>query len=343
MKRMYLIFSIFFLIIPVMFSLAQGEAAEQENNKELVIYCYDSFASEWGAGPSIVKAFTEKTGITVRLEAPGDAVTLLTQLILEKESPKADVVIGLDNNLLERTLEADILIPYESPMLKGIRSELILDDSHHLIPFDYGFFALCYDSESLKEIPASLEDLTDPRLKDSIILMDPRTSTPGMGFLLWTMKVYGENWKDYWERLEPNILTITESWSTGYGLFTNGEAPIVLSYSSSPAYHVEYEDSTRYQAMIFEEGHPVQIEGAGIVKGTKNEAEGQLFIDFLLNEESQQTLALSNVMFPVKEETPLPPSFDFALKTDNILNLQESDLSEDSSNAVQEWLEILSD
>lgn len=336
---------IFFVLLTSLVSAAMlSSMTKTETVTEpevLSLYCYDSFASDWGPGPILAAAFEEQTGIKVEMIAPGDAVTLLNQLILEKENPRADLVIGLDNNLTDRVLEADILIPYNSPMLEGIRPELILDESLHLLPYDWGFFAICYDSETLEEKPASLEDLTDPRYKDSLILMDPRTSTPGVGFFLWVQEVYGDDWQEYWQRLQPNILTISESWSTAYGLFTAGEAPMVLSYSSSPAYHVEYEGSTRYQSLIFSEGHPVQVEGAGIVKGTDQEELAQQFIDFLLSEESQKTLALTNIMFPVKEETPLPASFDYALKADIILSTDAWAEAELHQESIEEWLEIL--
>jgi len=310
--------------------------------KTLLVYCYDSFASEWGPGPAIAAAFEESTGIKIVLEAPGDAVTLLTQLSMEKENPRADVVVGLDNNLVDRTLEEDILIPYRPALLDQVREELILDDTHHLTPFDWGFFAMCYDSEKLSNPPKSLEELTDASYKDSIILMDPRTSTPGMGFFLWVQSVYGDQWLDYWKRLKPNVLTISESWSTGYGLFTGGEAPLVLSYSSSPAYHVEFEENERYQALIFPEGHPVQVEGAGIVKGTEKEEWAQQFIDFLLNEESQRTFALTNIMFPIIEDTSLPDSFDYALKSDKIVDTENYSQKDIHEKAIEQWLEVIS-
>lgn len=143
--------------------------------------------------------------------------------------------------------------------------------------------------------------------------MDPRTSTPGLGFLLWTVKVYGDDWPDYWQRLRPSILTITDGWSQGYTLFTAGEAPMVLSYGTSPVYHAEYENSKRYKAAEFTDGHILQVEGMGILKGTDNRSSAELFIDFMLGDFAQKTLAMKNIMFPANAEVTLPESFDTAL------------------------------
>jgi len=342
MKRLCLVISIITALLPLT-ALGQKDDPAAEAPAELTVYCYDSFASEWGAGPAIAAKFEELYGVKVVLEAPGDGVTVMTKAIMEKESPRGDVIIGLDNNLLSRALSEDILDPYKPAALERVGSELIFDDTYHLIPFDWGFFALCYDTETLTDPPASLEDLTDPRFKDSIVLMDPRTSTPGMGFLLWTIDAFGEEgWRDYWRALAPNILTVSDSWSTGYGLFTAGEAPLVLSYSTSPAYHVEWEETTRYQALMFNGGNYVQIEGMGILKGTDRKEWAEKFIDFMLTEESQNTLAMSNIMFPVVDGTPLPPSFDYALKADTILMLDDDLIEANSERWIREWVETVS-
>jgi len=308
-------------------------------SKPLIVYSYDSFASEWGAGPSIIAEFEEKYGVTVELHAPGDGVTVLSQLILEKDNPKADVVIGLDNNLLARTLKENILEKYKSAEIKKVSKDLLFDKSYHLTPYDYGYFSICYDKENITNLPQSLEDLTNAEYKDSLVLMDPRTSTPGLGFLLWTIAVYGDDYLEYWDRLKPSILTVTESWSSGYGLFLKEEAPLVLSYSTSPVYHAEYEDTTRYGAIKFSEGNYEHIEGMGIVKGTGNRDLAEKFIDFMLADSSQKTLALSNIMFPSVTETELPESFKHAFYADNALLIESDTIEDKSSDWVQQWIE----
>uniref|UniRef100_UPI0026022D19 thiamine ABC transporter substrate-binding protein n=1 Tax=Oceanispirochaeta sp. TaxID=2035350 RepID=UPI0026022D19 len=141
-------------------SSLEVEDSSPGEEKILNIYCYDSFASEWGPGPALVQEFTARTGIEVKLNAPGDAVMVLTKVIMEKDEPRADLLIGPDNNLLARTLAEGVLEPYDAPALSSISSELKFDESNHLLPFDWGYFAICYDSEVLLNPPSSLEDLT---------------------------------------------------------------------------------------------------------------------------------------------------------------------------------------
>jgi thiamine transport system substrate-binding protein len=289
------------------------------NEPALRVYCYDSFSSEWGPGQAIAEAFYESSGIRLEFNAPGDAVTVLNQLILEKNTPGADVVVGLDNSLLNRALEAGVLEAYESPGLKDVLTSAKFDPSHHLLPFDFGHFAVCYDTRVIKNPPESLEDLTSSRYEKSLVLMDPRTSTPGLGFLMWTRAVYGERWPDYWKRLRPSILTVSDGWSQGYTLFASGEAPMVLSYGTSPVYHQEYEKTDHFKAAEFSDGHPVQIEGMGIVRGTEFRKESEAFIDFMLGPVAQGILAVGNIMLPVKSDTVLPESFSAALNPEKTI------------------------
>ncbi len=292
----------------------------------LVIYAYDSFAGEWGPGPVVIPAFEKATGIKVELLAMGDGGQVLARAIEEKKKPRADVVIGIDNHLAPRALASGILSAYEPAAAARVPADLRLDGSWRLTPFDWGAFAIIWDSEKLAVPPASLDDLAAPAFAGKLILMDPRTSTPGLGFLAWTKAVYGDGLAGYWKRLAPSVLTMAPGWDMGYGLFTSGEAPLVLSYTTSPAYHAEYESAGRYRALIFPEGHPVQIEGAGILKGAAHREAAEAFIEFMLGDEFQAAIPLTNWMYPVVEGTPLPASFEWAPRPGRLLRVDASTL-----------------
>lgn len=326
------------------FSSGERETDEQKPaEKKLVIYAYDSFVSDWGPAGKIVPVFREETGIEVEFRSAGDAGQVLSRAILEKDSPKADIILGIDNNLLSRALEADILDSYVPGNVHLVPEELRFDPSGKVIPFDYGFFSIIYDSRKISDPPASLEDLTREEFEKSLIIMDPRTSSPGLGFLLWTVKVYGEKYREFWERLKPSILTVTDGWDSGYGLFTAGEAPMVVSYTTSPAYHVEFEETERYKAALFEGGHYMQIEGMGILKGAPHRKEAEAFIEFMVTDSFQQVIPLTNFMFPVNQDTVLPASFDFAPKPENILLLGTEEIRKYQEEWLTAWTRILSE
>ena len=318
-------------------SVTDAETISSDADRELTVYAYDSFVSDWGPGPVIASGFEEKYGIKVNLLSMGDSGQVLQRAILEKDDPKADVIIGIDNNLLSQALAEEIFTPYDSPALKSIDADLIFDKTLHVLPFDYGFFSIIYDSQTISTPPTSLEDLTAPEYAKKLIIMDPRTSSPGLGFLLWTIAVYGDSYPEYWERLKPSLLTVTDGWDTGYGLFTNGEAPMVLSYTTSPAYHVEYEDTTRYLAAMFPEGHYLQIEGAGIVNGAEHADLARLFIDYLLGEDAQRVIPLTNWMYPTNSTIELPKSYEYAPRPEHMLTMSSSTITD----SLDDWLKTL--
>jgi len=302
--------------IAVLFTalIALTTSCVQKSDAQLVIYAYDSFASEWGPAPIVIPAFEKATGIKVELVVPGDAGQVLARAIDEKKAPVADILLGIDGNLLAKALSAEVLAPYKPAGREAIPARLVLDPQWRLTPYDWSSFAIMWDSEKLAVPPASLEDLTKPEYAKKLILMDPRTSTPGLGFVAWTQAAYGDSLADYWTRLKPSILTMSPGWDTGYGLFTAGEAPLVISYTTSAAYHAEYETAGRYRALEFTGGHPVQIEGAGIVARARHRKAAEAFIDFMLTREFQSALPLTNWMYPVIESVELPASYYAAPK-----------------------------
>lgn len=233
---------------------------------------------------------------------------MASRLLLEGENAGADIVLGLDQNLAGRVLDSGLLEEYRPLGSQKIFPELVLDPSFRLIPMDYSYFAIVYDSEKISAPPGRLEDLANPRFSGNLILIDPRTSSPGLGFFAWVKEVYGAAWPDYWQRLSPSILTIAEGWSSAYGLFTREEAPMVLSYTTSPGYHLEYEDTERYKAAIFSDGHPLQIEAAGLLRAAPNKENAKIFLDFMLSPDFQSIIPLTNWMYPVID-IPLPASF----------------------------------
>ena len=131
------------------------------------------------------------------------------------------------------------------------------------LPFDWGWFAFVYDETRLAEPPTSLADLVDAEDGPKIVIEDPRTSTPGLGLLLWMRDVYGDEAGDAWKKLAPKIVTVTQGWSEAYGLFLKGEADMVLSYTTSPAYHIGGGEGSEIQGGDLPRRPLPQIEVAG--------------------------------------------------------------------------------
>lgn len=317
-------------------AVAPGSAQER-----LVVYTYESFIAEWGPGPAVKEAFEAECDCTLEWVGVQDGVALLTRLKLEGEGASADVVLGLDQNLIAEARQTGLFAPHE---IDTAPIDVPIEWSDDVfVPFDYGHFAVVYDTEAIAEPPTSLADLVDGDATQKIVLQDPRTSTPGLGFLLWMKAVYGDEAGAAWERLRERVLTVTPGWSEAYGLFTQGEVPMVLSYTTSPAYHMIEEDTERYAAAPFEEGHYVQVEVAGMLESSENPDLARQFLDFMTSPGFQDHIPTGNWMFPAGETSePLPDAFDRLVRPDTTLMLPPQEVAENRRAWIDEWLAAMS-
>lgn len=304
----------------------------------LTVLTYDSFAADWGPGPIVEKAFEAQCGCDLRFLPGGDGAAVLARLRLEGARSEADVVLGLDTALTAQAAATglfaphgqaaapDLPVPFEDPLF---------------LPFDWGWFAFNYDKTRLPGPPASFEELAASDLK--VVIQDPRSSTPGLGLVMWVKAAYGARAAEIWEGLSDNILTVTPGWSEAYDLFLKGEADMVLSYSTSPAYHLIAEKDDSKAAAGFTEGHYMQIEVAGMLKSAREPGLAQKFMAFLLSREFQAAIPDTNWMYPAKTPAEgLPAGFEALMKPEKSLLFSADEAAAIRSEAVDEWRSALS-
>lgn len=305
---------------------------------KLIVYTYDSFASDWGPGPKIKQAFEKECNCIVEFVTLDDGVSILNRLRLEGKNTKADLLLGLDNNLMDEAkntgLLADHNIDTSAVILPGGWSNNVF------IPFDYGYFAFVYNKEKLLNPPKSLKELVEKRDDIKIIYEDPRTSTPGQGLMLWMKWVYADKADQAWKMLAKKTVTVTKGWSEAYSLFLKGEADMVLSYTTSPAYHIIAEQNNQYAAASFSEGHYAQIEVAAKVKSTHNSKLADQFMNFILNEKFQSKIATGNWMYPVID-VALPNGFEQLTVPHNSFYFSTQDVAKHRKSWVKEWRNAL--
>ena len=312
---------------------ATGAAAQ---TPVLTIYTYDSFVTEWGPGPLIESGFEATCGCDVQFVGHGDGAALLAKLRLEGASTDADVVLGLDTSLIVAARETGLFAP------SGVTATFDLpmawtDDT--FVPYDWGYFA--FVGNLGQPAPTSLRALADSDIK--IVIEDPRSSTPGLGLLLWVKMAYGDKAGALWADLADNIVTVTPGWSEAYGLFLAGEADAVLSYTTSPAYHLIAEDDATKVAWTFDEGNYMQVEVAAALAGSDQPELAQRFLAYLVSDAAQSVIPTTNWMFPaVTPETGLPDGFPTPLTPEQSLLLAPEDAAAIRDTAIEEWRGALS-
>lgn len=302
----------------------------------LTIYTYDSFVSSWGPGPAIEAAFEAICDCNLQFVGAGDGAALLARIQLEGARSGADIVLGLDTNLTARAAETGLFAPH------GVTPALDLPvawEDAHFLPFDWGWFAFVHDTTRTPNPPRSFEDLIASDL--SIVIQDPRSSTPGLGLLMWVHALYGDEAGRIWQGLAPRIVTVTAGWSEAYGLFLSGEADMVLSYTTSPAYHLLAESDDTKAAALFDAGHYMQIEVAGMLANAPQPDLARQFLEFMLSDAFQVVIPETNWMYPaVIPADGLPEGFD-AHRPDLSLILSPEEAQAARGGALALWLDGL--
>ena len=241
--------------------------------KEIVkIGTYDSFATEWGPGPKIEQLFEKNCECDLQYITTSQAGTLLGSIFLKDK----DIILGAtyDNEKFNNFYKFQI--------------------------YDYGYYAFIYDESSLKNPPKNFEELIN-RDDLKIVVQDPRTSPVGKGLLTWISRVFYQNEEEVIKKLNKQIITYTPGWSEAYGMFLEKKADLVLSYSTSPYYHQEYEGNYNYKALIFPEGHIKENEYVIIPNDSKQKVIAKNFLTFLKTQEIQEIISQNNIMYPILE------------------------------------------
>ena len=307
----------------------------------LTIYTYDSFISDWGPGPQVKTAFEQQCDCELIFVGLEDGVALLSRLKLEGRNTRADIVLGIDTNLTAEARATGLFADHGLTLTNSTLPQR-WDDALFL-PYDYGYFAFVYNQQQLKQPPASLKELIENEASPHILIQDPRTSTPGLGLLLWVKKVYGDQAGEAWEKLSKRIVTVSKGWSEAYGLFLKGEAPMVLSYTTSPAYHLIAEQDARFAAASFSEGHYQQIEVAGVLASSKQQRLAKAFLSFMVSEAFQGIIPTTNWMYPAAlPSAGLPAGFAGLIQPSATLLFTDSEVAAKRKQWVHEWLEAMS-
>lgn len=333
-------------------SLIGNEPDENSTNEEgeptlVRVVTHDSFA----VSEDLIEEFEDETDYTLEFSAPGDGGALVNQLILTTDSPLGDLAYGVDNSFAGRAIAEGVFEPYTSPDLPASAEPYLADDAGSLTPVDRGDVCLNVDhryftDQDLPE-PETLDDLLAEEYQDLVVVTNPATSSPGLAFLLATVAAYGEDgWQDYWQQLAENGLKVVESWSDAYsvdfsGSTGEGDRPIVLSYSTSPAFEVGEEETEAPTGALLGTCFR-QVEYAGVLAGADNRDGAQAFIDFLLSDEVQADIPEQMYMYPVNDQIDLPQAWtDFAPLADEPFTMDPALIDAHRDEWIQQWTDTV--
>jgi len=339
------------LLILTVYSPQAIPSSQSAELQTITIMTHDSFA----VGEEVVKTFEEANNAKVVFLQSGDAGAVLNKAILTKDAPLADLLYGIDNTFLSRALEADIFEAYDSPGLPEIHHEFKLDPSNRALPVDYGDVCINYDKAYFAEnnlaVPQSLEELVKPEYKGLLVVENPATSSTGLAFLVATITHYGDAFTDYWRALKENGVVVVDGWETAYytnfsGSSGHGPQPMVVSYGTSPAAEVIFAekplDDAPTASILGPDTCFRQIEFVGILKGTKQRALAEKFVDFVLSKQFQEDMPLQMFVYPVNPNAALPDEFvKYAQASEQTAVLSPEEIAANRDQWIQAWTDIV--
>ncbi len=285
----------------------------------LTVYTYSSFSSSWGPAHELRREFKKWSGFSVEFVDAGEAGVIMQRLSLEQDKPKADIVLGLDQFQINDPGVRSFFNPlpdYEFDKNPKISDDKIRDS--HFIAYNWAPMAFVYRHAEIENPPRELDDFTKEERTRKIILLDPRTSSPGFIFFSWLLQERGEKGaKDFLSQIRRNVYTVAPSWSAGYGMFKKKQSSYIFSYVTSPIFHWVEEGDPDYRALKLKDPMPYHIEYVGVVASSGKKSQGQRFIEFLLTPPAQEIIMNKNYMLPVvsgvAENTPFENVDDIEL------------------------------
>ncbi len=312
-------------VVAVISSLVLAGCSPVNDAKSVVLVTHDSFVMS----EELVNKFESESGYELKLVKAGDAGSMTNKLILTKDQPFGDAVFGIDNTLIG--------LAKENGLLTG-----------ELQPIDFGDVCVNYDIDwfASRGIPApsNISQLVEPRYKNLTVVQNPASSSTGMAFLATTVAKFGETgYLNYWSRLKANGVKVAAGWEDAYftdfsGSSGHGAYPIVLSYSSSPAYEVR--DNGKSQTASILTDCFRQTEYAGVLKGSKNPNGAAALVSFMLSQEFQKALPESMYVYPKLGGIELPSDWEkFAPEATTLVG-QQLNVMSSRKTWITAWSEL---
>jgi thiamine transport system substrate-binding protein len=331
-------------VVVTALAVAAVACSGAEGDDVLTVVTHDAFL----VSDDVIASFEEQTGIDVRFLTSADVGTLVTEAVLTRDNPTADVLFGIDNTFLSRGFDEELFLAYESPGLAMVPAEFQVDAAHRVTPIDYGDVCVNVSQAPVDAAPMSFDDLRQPQHASQWVTQNPETSSPGLAMLLATVAVYGEDgWENFWIDAADNGLEVTSGWTEAYfGAFVagGGDRTIVTSYASSPVAEVALAETPLDSptTSILPDTCFRQIEFAGILANAEHPAAARQFIDFMLTDEFQNDVPLNMFVYPVSTTATLPAVFvENTTVVESPLRLDPTRIGEMRDEWTARWVELV--
>lgn len=256
----------------------------------------------------LFETFKQQYGVDVTCldMSSGEA---LERIRAERDNPQGDVLFGT-TNLSHVNLAADgLLEPYQGVGWNLLPEGAIKDPDGNWTGFYYGVIGFACNPERLAEIgapcPTSWQDLLNPVYAGEIVIASPAASGTSYTVLSGLVQLLGEDEAFEWyHEFDANVAQYTESGSAPGRLAAQGEFAVGIAFAHD--IQVQQDNGLPVEIGFPSEGTPFEIGGISILRGAKNLAAAQAWVDYVF------TAAFQRYHNDVAHRIPVVPGVELA-------------------------------
>jgi thiamine transport system substrate-binding protein len=307
----------------------------------LVVATYPTWVEgDSPAGTWVKDAFEAEHDATVEYTTPDSRFNYFIRRAAQGAPIDADLFLGLNVDELinlDEKADGEVLAPLsvDAPVKEGLQ----FDPQGRAVPYDTGYISLVYD-ENAVDAPATFDDLLAEEYRGDLLAQNAQSSATGRAFMLHTVKAKGEDgYLDYWQQLQDNEVRILGNWEDSYNAYTNGEAPMVVSYSTDQVYAQQAgQDLSRHQVGFLNDQAYAQPEGVARFAASEHQELAKTFVEFLLTPEAQGEIAQRNVQYPATTNADLPEEFSqYTFEPEQPVTFTYEELKGNVDEWVDQW------
>ena len=285
------------------------------------------------------KTEIEKTVPDVEVEWVRDSTGVVTaRFLAEKDSPKADMVLGLAASSLLLFKNAGLLEAYQPKGVEALKPAFRSSDGSWTGQ-DAFLGVICFNTvegqKSALELPKSWKDLTDAKYKDKLVMPHPASSGTGYLTVAAWMQLMGEAeaWK-FMDGLHQNIAVYTHSGSAPCVQAAKGERVAGISFDMRAAR--EKSAGAPIEIISPAEGIGWDMEAFAIVKGTKKADAARKVADWAVTKAASELYSRFYAVVAHPEVKNVPKNYPPDAEA-RMAKVDFQKMADDRARVLAEW------
>lgn len=259
-------------------------------------------------GIAIAKAFTDKTGIPVKIRKGGDG-QLASQITEEGARSPADIIYTEESPPLVRLSGAGLLAPIDPQTLAQVEAQNA-GARGDWVGITARARVLAYNPEKIaeKDLPKSLMDLSDGQWSGRFGFVP--TSGAFLEQVSAVIKLKGQDTAEEWLTGLKAFGSIYTNNVTAMKAVENGEVDMALINNYYWFTLKKEKGELKSRLHYFGNQDPgalVTVSGAAVLKSSQHPKEAQQFLAFMLSEEGQKAILSQSAEYPLRKGLQADP------------------------------------